>query len=242
MSSEYPPPSAPGEGEQPPSAPSYGGPSFEKPSSEPPAAPSYGAPSGPSFEKPAEAPSYGAPAEQPQYGQPQYGQPQYGQPQYGQPQYGQPQYGQPQYGQPAYGYPGAYASWGQRALGTLVDAGLVIGGYIVVFVVAGIIGHVSGVLGGLLFFLGFLAVLALAIWNTVWKQGTTGQSIGKGVAKIKLVREVDGQVLGPGMSFVRQIAHFLDSIPCYVGYLWPLWDPKRQTFADKILQSVVIPV
>ena len=26
----------------------------------------------------------------------------------------------------------------------------------------------------------------------------------------------------------------------YLGYLWPLWDDKRQTFADKILSTVVV--
>ena len=34
--------------------------------------------------------------------------------------------------------------------------------------------------------------------------------------------------------------HILDAIPCYVGLLWPLWDNKRQTFADKILKMVVL--
>ncbi|MDQ1539752.1 MAG: hypothetical protein QOH29_478, partial [Actinomycetota bacterium] len=28
----------------------------------------------------------------------------------------------------------------------------------------------------------------------------------------------------------------------YLGYLWPLWDSKRQTFADKILKTVVVNV
>ena len=42
------------------------------------------------------------------------------------------------------------------------------------------------------------------------------------------------------MTFVRGLAHFLDSLPCYIGYLWPLWDTKRQTFADKIMNSVVV--
>ena len=41
------------------------------------------------------------------------------------------------------------------------------------------------------------------------------------------------------MSFVRQLLHIVDSI-CYIGYLWPLWDRKRQTFADKILKTVVL--
>ena len=26
----------------------------------------------------------------------------------------------------------------------------------------------------------------------------------------------------------------------YVGYLWPLWDDERQTFADKILRTGVV--
>jgi hypothetical protein len=25
-----------------------------------------------------------------------------------------------------------------------------------------------------------------------------------------------------------------------VGYLWPLWDDKRQTFADQVMKTVVI--
>jgi hypothetical protein len=36
------------------------------------------------------------------------------------------------------------------------------------------------------------------------------------------------------------LAHILDSLPCYLGYLWPLWDAKRQTFADKVMGTVVI--
>jgi uncharacterized RDD family membrane protein YckC len=56
---------------------------------------------------------------------------------------------------------------------------------------------------------------------------------------IKLVDERTGQPIGPGMSFVRDLAHTLDGF-FYLGYLWPLWDDKRQTFADKILSTVVV--
>ena len=42
------------------------------------------------------------------------------------------------------------------------------------------------------------------------------------------------------MNFVRIIAHFLDSLACYIGWLWPLWDDKRQTFADKVCGSIVV--
>jgi hypothetical protein len=44
------------------------------------------------------------------------------------------------------------------------------------------------------------------------------------------------------MSLVRQIAHYVDQIVCCVGYLWPLWDKKRQTLADKIVGTVCLPL
>ncbi|MDQ1423726.1 MAG: hypothetical protein QOD72_1224, partial [Acidimicrobiaceae bacterium] len=34
-------------------------------------------------------------------------------------------------------------------------------------------------------------------------------------------------------------AHVADSIICGIGYLFPLWDVKRQTLADKIMKTVV---
>jgi len=85
-----------------------------------------------------------------------------------------------------------------------------------------------------------LVSLVLGIWNFIFKQGSTGQTIGKGVLKIKLVRQADGQVLGAGTTFVRQICHTLDNLACAIGYLWPLWDEKNQTFADKIMSTLVI--
>lgn len=96
---------------------------------------------------------------------------------------------------------------------------------------------------GALVAIGWLLILVgagLAIWNQIIKQGKTGQSIGKGVLNIKLVREDDGQPMGAGMCFVRQITHALDSAACGIGYLWPLWDQKNQTFADKIMSTVVV--
>ena len=55
-----------------------------------------------------------------------------------------------------------------------------------------------------------------------------------------LLREADGQPMGPGMCFVRQLVHVVDGLLCYVGFLWPLWDAKRQTFADKIMTTDVV--
>jgi uncharacterized RDD family membrane protein YckC len=82
-------------------------------------------------------------------------------------------------------------------------------------------------------------MLAIWLWNRVFKQGRTGQSVGKKAMGIRLVEERTGQPVGPGMSFVREIVHVVDGI-AYIGYLWPLWDDKKQTFADKILSTLVV--
>ncbi|HYN17024.1 MAG TPA: RDD family protein, partial [Actinomycetes bacterium] len=62
----------------------------------------------------------------------------------------------------------------------------------------------------------------------------------KQVLNIRLLRMQDGQPMGGGMAFVRDLAHIVDALPCYIGFLFPLWDARRQTFADKIMSTVVI--
>ncbi|MDT5347639.1 MAG: hypothetical protein QOH91_926 [Mycobacterium sp.] len=86
-----------------------------------------------------------------------------------------------------------------------------------------------------------LLAFAYQLWNRGYRQGTTGQSIGKSVMKIKLVSAATGRPIGFGMAFVRDIAHVVDAIICYVGFFFPLWDAKRQTLADKLISTVVLP-
>ncbi len=91
----------------------------------------------------------------------------------------------------------------------------------------------------------FIAVLPGAVyffWNFCYRQGRTGQSIGKSAMKFKVVSEKTWQPIGFWMSLVRQIAHYVDQLLCYVGYLWPLWDEKRQTLADKMVGTVCVPL
>ena len=42
--------------------------------------------------------------------------------------------------------------------------------------------------------------------------------------KFKVVSEQTGQPIGFGLSVVRQLAHIVDAVICYVGFLFPLWD------------------
>lgn len=100
----------------------------------------------------------------------------------------------------------------------------------------------ASTLGQLSMGLAWVIVLAYVVWNYGYRQGTTGSSIGKSIMKFKVVSEKTGQPIGFGMSVVRQIAHIVDGIICYIGYLFPLWDQKRQTLADKIMTTVCLPL
>jgi RDD family len=94
----------------------------------------------------------------------------------------------------------------------------------------------------IIFIVCMLAVLAYGIWNYGYRQGTTGSSIGKSMMKFKVVSENTSQPIGFGLSIVRQLAHAIDAAICYVGFLFPLWDSKRQTIADKMIKTVCVPL
>jgi uncharacterized RDD family membrane protein YckC len=92
---------------------------------------------------------------------------------------------------------------------------------------------------GLLLLIGSLMSLGFYIWNVYIRQGRTGATYGKSVLAIRLVNS-DSQPIGPGWAFLRSVLHILDALPCCIGYLWPIWDSQKQTFADKIMSTYVI--
>lgn len=202
---------------------------------------------------------YGQPPQQPYgYGVPQ--QPPFPQQQgYG---YGYPAPGYPQ--GPPNGMP-PLAGWGARVGASLLD-GLILGLVPMAMVMTGYGMFIKAIvdsarrcdystgssgadycnsapnispLAVLLLGLGGLLSFGLSLW-VCYREGTTGQSPGKKIVGIRVLRELDGRPLGFGMAFVRRLCHMVDGMACYIGYLWPLWDDKNQTFADKIVHSVVV--
>ena len=93
----------------------------------------------------------------------------------------------------------------------------------------------------IIWFVFILASLGWWIYNRCIQAGRTGQSLGKKTLHLRLLSEKTGEPIGAGMAFARDICHILDSLACYIGWLFPLWDARRQTFADKIIGTVVIP-
>lgn len=137
------------------------------------------------------------------------------------------------------GLPGPLASWGERAVAFLINGAVLFVGAIVVVIVGSVLGAASDALGALVMVVGYLVVIAGAFYF-YFLEGETGASPGKRVTGLRTVNLTSGEVIGGGMGIVRYLAHFVDSLICYIGWLFPLWDEKRQTIADKIVGTVVV--
>jgi Mce-associated membrane protein len=84
---------------------------------------------------------------------------------------------------------------------------------------------------------GALVILA-ALVNRLLLPTITGFSLGRAVCAIA-VRRGDGATVGFGRLLWRDIAHLLDTAALFLGWLWPLWDKRRRTFADLLLRTEV---
>jgi len=235
----YAPPAAPGGYESPAAPPAYEPPASTPPAYtpppstggyEPPAPGPYSAPAGGYSQPPAPGGAYPEPTGFPPPPPPTGG------------------YGQPGYGSAPGAYPGSsapnlplapvggapLADWPKRALGGLIDY---IAAGIVISILVSIVSIGSDSLGQVV-----RALLGLA-WGYLYlgyKSGTTGITIGRSIAKTKLISEATGQPIGAAMGILRQFAHIIDGIICGIGWLFPLWDSKKQTIADKLVKTVVI--
>jgi uncharacterized RDD family membrane protein YckC len=144
-----------------------------------------------------------------------------------------------------------YATWGQRVRARLVDQGPTYLGLIIFSA-----GYLVGVVelaqssesapdyerAAIAMIIGVGVMLASMIWvayNRWMIAGRTGQSFGKRVTKIKLIGGESNAPIGPRNACIRDLVHLLDALTV-AGYLWPLWDDSRQTFADKIMKTIVV--
>ncbi|WP_091043395.1 RDD family protein [Nocardioides sp. YR527] len=153
------------------------------------------------------------------------------------------------------------ATWVQRMASGLVDAVLLVPFYLVASVGGGLAresGFIVTGLGVLAIVAGWFGFLAFAIWNQVIRQGRTGHTIGKRLLRIKLVGKDPGSTAGVPLTLFRQALNaigwvlifltyyggfaflFFGSVVCLVNYLWPLWDRRRQTLADKLVGTLVV--
>ncbi len=131
---------------------------------------------------------------------------------------------------------GSYSPWINRVGAYVLRAIAVLPVYVGAFVLAAIVGDI----GFVFILIGYVFAVAASI-RFIIQRAHLGYDIGDRVLSQRLVREATNQPMGSGWSvFGRGIAHILDALPCYLGFLWPLWDAKKQTFADKVVSTVVV--
>ncbi len=57
------------------------------------------------------------------------------------------------------------------------------------------------------------------------------------------VVDVDsGELIGYGRAFGRSLVSIVSGLVIGIGYLWMLWDPRKQTWHDKAVGSVPVRV
>lgn len=70
--------------------------------------------------------------------------------------------------------------------------------------------------------------------------GPTGQTLGRRALRLRLQSAETAQPIGPVRAFLRDVAHVFDTASLFTGWLFPIWDAERQTFADKIMKTHVV--
>jgi uncharacterized RDD family membrane protein YckC len=148
----------------------------------------------------------------------------------------------------AYGPAMDYASWGNRALGYIIDSLLVgaVMGVLWLLLAGALIGlagtHAGGGVCCLFIILFPLSTLLVGLYNRVYLVSQRGYSIGQGVVKVKVV-DANGRFLTQGTAFLRLLVQagmgFVPFLPL-LDLLWPLWDERRQTLHDKAVNCYVI--
>jgi uncharacterized RDD family membrane protein YckC len=123
---------------------------------------------------------------------------------------------------------GEAAGFWRRFAAALID-GLVVG--IVEFILRLILGDVA---------IGLSFVFSFGYYT--YFHGRTGQTPGDAALGIRVVDIDNGEVIGYGRAFGRALVSIVSALVVVLGYLWMLWDPRRQTWHDKAVSSLPIRV
>lgn len=74
-----------------------------------------------------------------------------------------------------------------------------------------------------------------------WFHATSaGQSIGNKILGIRVLDEVTGRSLPYARAFVRALMSNLSALPCFLGFFWMLWEPRKRTWHDIVAGSTVV--
>lgn len=133
--------------------------------------------------------------------------------------------------------PPVLAHFGWRLLGFLADvanlvalfAALVLGASIAVWTWAP--EESSGI---------SVAVIVVAVvWYRFKWEGAGGSPLRRAMG-VWIVDETTLEPIGTRRGFIRALVRLVSEVVFYLGYVWMIWDPKRQTWHDKAVRSIVV--
>jgi uncharacterized RDD family membrane protein YckC len=137
----------------------------------------------------------------------------------------------------------ALIGFGRRLGAALIDGGLVLMLTGIVLMVVALIGAIIRMFhpdsrspfGPLLF--GLLLVLSVLYYVIAWAR--SGQTVGMSLIGLKVVTK-DGSPLGFGSAILRYIGYIVSGLALSIGFLWIVFDGKRQGWHDKMAGTYVI--
>lgn len=138
---------------------------------------------------------------------------------------------------PAYG--GGQMQQQQSAVGPRAGFWQRFGAALLDGIITGIaLGILTGILKGAGYALGLLLTIA---YYAYFEGGPSGQTPGKRALNIRVIDFDTGGAIGFGRGVIRYLGRILSSIPLALGYFWMLWDGQKQTWHDKLANTVVVP-
>ena len=73
----------------------------------------------------------------------------------------------------------------------------------------------------------------------IYFYGSTGQSPGKAFLHLKVLR-ASGESAGYGVAFLRYVGYLISVMVMGIGFIWIIFDGRKQGWHDKIAKTVVV--
>ncbi len=100
-------------------------------------------------------------------------------------------------------------------------------------------GAAAVVFGGA-FLLLYLFAVAVSVGYWIYFWGTTGETLGMRLLRLRIVDANTGGPIGYGRAVIRLLMTIVNTWACYIGWIWVAFDPRKQGWHDKVANTVVI--
>jgi uncharacterized RDD family membrane protein YckC len=83
-------------------------------------------------------------------------------------------------------------------------------------------------------------ILVELVYFTYFHATSAGQSIGNKIMGIRVLDADTGRSLPYARAFARALMSSLSALPCFLGFFWMLWEPRKRTWHDIVADSLVV--